>query len=247
MTSTQLLVIVVASFAGALVKGVTGLGYPVLAVPLIALVTGIEDAVVVVAIPNLAANIALCWEARAARGEARDLGRLVGFGIVGAVIGTVALVRLPEQPLLIALACTVGVFVVQMIRRPELGLDAATATRWSPIAGLFTGLMQGAVGVSGPIVATWLHGYRLAVQTYVFSVTVIFGVTGAVQLIVLALQGQLLQGDRLLGALLAGVGVVIALPLGLRLRHRLSGPAFDKVVLGVLLVSAVSLVFEAFT
>ena len=244
MTSTQLLVIVVASFAGALVKGVTGLGYPVLAVPLVALVTGIEDAVVVVAIPNLVANIALCWEARDARGEARDLGRLVGFGIVGAVIGTIALVRLPEQPLLIALACTVGVFVVQMIRRPELGLDAATATRWSPVAGLFTGLMQGAVGVSGPIVATWLHGYRLAVQTYVFSVTVIFGVTGAVQL---AVQGQLLQGDRLLGALLAGVGVVIALPLGLRLRHRLSGPAFDKVVLGVLLVSAVSLLVEALT
>ncbi len=246
MTTTQLVVIVLASFAGALVKGVTGLGYPVLAVPLIALVTGIEDAVVVVAVPNLAANIILCWEARDARGEARDLGRLVGLGIVGAVIGTVALVHLPEQPLLIALALTVAVFVVQMIRRPELGLDPATATRWSPVAGLFTGLMQGAVGVSGPIVATWLHGYRLAVQTYVFSVTIIFGVTGAVQIVVLAAQGQL-HGDRLLGALLAGLGVAVALPLGLRLRHRLSGPAFEKVVLGVLLVSAVSLVFEAFT
>ena len=246
MTTTQLVVIVLASFAGALVKGVTGLGYPVLAVPLIALVTGIEDAVVVVAVPNLAANIILCWEARDARGEARDLGRLVGLGIVGAVIGTVALVHLPEQPLLIALALTVAVFVVQMIRRPELGLDPATATRWSPVAGLFTGLMQGAVGVSGPIVATWLHGYRLAVQTYVYSVTVIFGVTGAVQLTVLAIQGQL-HGDRLVGALLAGAGVAVALPLGLRLRRRLAGPTFEKVVLVVLLVSAVSLLFEAFT
>jgi uncharacterized membrane protein YfcA len=246
VSTTQLLVIVVASFAGALVKGVTGLGYPVLAVPLIALVTGIEDAVVVVAIPNLLANIVLCWEARDARGESRDLGRLVGFGIVGAVIGTVALVRLPEQPLLIALALTVGVFVVQMIRRPELGLAPATATRWSPVAGFVTGLMQGAVGVSGPVVATWLHGYRLAVQTYVFSVTVIFGVTGAVQLVVLTAQGQL-HTDRLLGALLAGVGVAIALPLGLRLRRRLAGPTFEKIVLAVLLVSAVSLVFEAFT
>lgn len=246
MTTTQLLVIIAASFAGALVKGVTGLGYPVLAVPLIALVTGIEDAVVVVAIPNLAANIILCWEARDARTEARDLGRLVGFGIVGAVIGTLALVRLPEQPLLIALAVTVGVFVVQMIRRPDLGLDPATATRWSPAAGLFTGLMQGAVGVSGPVVATWLHGYRLAVQTYVYSVTVIFGVTGAVQLVVLTAQGQL-HGDRLAGAALAGVGVAVALPLGLRLRRRLAGPVFEKIVLAVLLVSAVSLVFEAVT
>jgi len=246
VTTTQLVVIVLASFAGALVKGVTGLGYPVLAVPLIALVTGIEDAVVVVAIPNLLANVVLCWEARDARSESRDLGRLVGFGIVGAVIGTIALVHLPEQPLLLALAFTVGVFVVQMIRRPDLGLDAGTATRWSPVAGLFTGLMQGAVGVSGPIVATWLHGYRLAIQAYVFSVTMIFGVTGAVQLVVLTLQGQM-HRDRLVGAVLAGVGVAIALPLGLRLRRRLAGPTFEKVVLVVLLISAVSLVFEAFS
>lgn len=246
MTSTQLLVIVAASFAGALVKGVTGLGYPVIAVPLIALVTGIEDAVVVVAIPNLAANVFLCWEARDARGEARDLGRLVGFGIIGAVIGTVALVHLPEQPLLLALALTVAVFVVQMIRRPDIALPEATATRWSPVAGFFVGIMQGAVGVSGPVVATWLHGYRLAVQTYVYSVTVIFGVTGAVQLVMLTAQGQM-HRDRLFGALLAGVGVAIALPLGLKLRRRLAGPTFEKVVLVVLLVSAVSLVFEAFT
>ena len=80
-----------------------------------------------------------------------------------------------------------------------------------------------------------------------FAGALVKGVTGAVQLFVLAVQGQLLQGERLLGALLAGVGVAVALPLGLRLRHRLSGPAFDKVVLGVLLVSAVSLLFEAFT
>ncbi len=244
MTTTQLLVIVAASFAGALVKGVTGLGYPVIAVPLIALVTGIEDAVVVVAIPNLVANIVLCWEARDARGEARDLGRLVGFGVVGAVIGTVALVRLPEQPLLLALAVTVGVFVVQMIRRPDIALAPAVATRWSPVAGFFIGIMQGAVGVSGPVVATWLHGYRLAVQTYVYSVTVIFGVTGAVQLVMLTGQGQI-DADRLFGAALAGVGVAVALPLGLKLRRRLEGPTFEKVVLAVLLVSAVSLVFEA--
>lgn len=41
MTPGQLTVVVLASFAGALVKAVTGLGYPVIAVPLIALVLGV--------------------------------------------------------------------------------------------------------------------------------------------------------------------------------------------------------------
>ena len=243
MTASQIVVILLASAAGALVKGVTGLGYPVLAVPLIALVTGIEDAVVIVALPNLAANAYLCWEARAHRKGARDLGRLVGFGAIGAVLGTVALVRLPELPLRIALALTIGYFVVQFLRRPELRVDERTARRWSPAAGLVIGVMQGSVGVSGPVVATWLHGYRLPRETYVFSITLIFGVTGAVQIGALVGQEQF-STDRLLAAAAAAVPVALAIPLGLRLRRRLGGPAFERAVLAVLVVSAVSLVTE---
>ena len=245
MTPGQLTVVVVASFAGALVKAVTGLGYPVIAVPLIALVLGVEDAVVLVALPNLAANLYLNFESRDARSETRDLGRIVAFGVVGAVIGTVALVRLPEEPLLLALAATIGVFVVQFLRRPDLEIPRATARRWAPAVGTLVGVMQGAVGVSGPVVATWIHGYRLAPRAYVHSVTFIFGVTGAAQIVVLALQSEF-TGERLLAAAIAAVPVALATPLGLGLRRRLAGPTFERVVLAVLVVSAVSLVVDAF-
>jgi uncharacterized membrane protein YfcA len=243
VTATQLIVIVLASAAGALVKGVTGMGYPVLAVPLIALVTGMEDAVVIVALPNLAANVYLCWDAREHRHGARDLGRLVGFGALGAVVGTVALVRLPELPLRIALALTIGYFVVQFVRHPELKVGEATAHRWSPAAGGVIGVMQGAVGVSGPVVATWLHGYRLPRETYVYSITLIFGVTGAVQVLTLGGQGQF-DVDRLVAAAAAAVPVALAIPMGVRLRQRLAGPAFERAVLAVLVFSAISLVAE---
>lgn len=246
MTGRELLVIVLASAAGALVKGVTGMGYPVLAVPLIALATGVEDAVVIVAAPNLAANMYLCWEAREGRHHTRGLGLVVGFGIVGAVVGTVALVRLPDEPLLIALALTIVGFVVQSIRQPHWRIPDATARRWSPAVGGVAGLMQGAVGVSGPVVASWLIGYRLPRQAYVFSITVIFGVTGAVQLVLLGAQGQF-DADRALASLAAAVPVALAIPMGLRLRRSLGGPAFERAVLAVLVLSAVSLVVEVVT
>jgi uncharacterized membrane protein YfcA len=232
--------IVVASFLGAAVKGVTGMGYPILAVPIISLAGGVELAVVAVAAPNLAANVALCWHARSGRHEARDLGRLVGWGIGGAVIGTLALVRLPDEPLLLSLAITIAVFVVQYLRHPDLQIAPEAAHRWSPVAGAATGIMQGAVGVSGPVVAAWLHGYRLPRQVYVFSITLLFGVTGAVQLGILLAQGEM-SGDRPWAALAAAVPAAAALPLGVRLRERLAGAIFDRVVLAVLLGSAVSL------
>lgn len=244
VTTTQLLVVLGASFAGALVKGVTGMGFPVIAVPLIALVLGVEEAVVIVALPNLAANVYLWAESRDARPQTRDLCLLVGFGIVGAVIGTVALVRLPEEPLLVGLAAMVLVFVVVFLRRPELTIDHRTARRGAPFVGTVVGLAQGAVGVSGPVVATWIHGYRLTPRAYVHSVTFIFGVTGFVQVVVLAVQGQF-TASRLAGAAVAAVPVALATPLGLRLRSRLSGPQFGRVVLVVLVLSALALLVEA--
>ena len=243
MTWTQLSVILLASAAGAFVKGVTGMGYPVLAVPIIAVATGIEDAVVVVALPNLAANAYLCWEAREHRGGARDLDRLVGFGVLGAVVGTIALVRLPETPLRLALALTIAAFVVQFLRHPGFRVDPATARRWSPVAGSVAGLMQGALGVSGPVVAGWLHGYRLPRESYVFEITLMFGVTGAAQIVVLVAQGSF-DADRLLGAAAASLAVMAGIPLGLALRRRLAGRGFEYAVLAVLVASAVSLVFS---
>lgn len=244
MTTTQVLVIVLASFAGSLVKAVTGMGYPVIAVPLISLALGVEEAVVIVALPNLAANAWLCWEARDARSEARDLDLLIGVGILGAVIGTVALVELPEEPLLVALAVVIVAFIVRFLRNPHLRWDDRMARRAAPAVGLVVGLLQGAIGVSGPVVATWVHGYRFAARTYIFAVTLIFGVTGFTQIVVLLTQGRF-TSERLAGAAAAGLAVAIATPLGVRLRSRLAGPAFDRAVLGALALSAVSLLVDA--
>lgn len=244
MSGTDLVVIVVASGLGALIKGVTGLGYPIVAVPLIALAAGVEDAVVVVALPNFAANVFLGWEAREGRDEARDLPRILVPGVVGAVVGTLVLVEVPETPLALALALTVVAYVALSIRHAELRISEQTSHRWSPVAGGLAGLFQGAIGASGPVVATWFHGYRLSPRGYVFTITTVFGVTGLAQIVVLVAQGAF-SLDRLLGAALAGVAVATMIPLGLHLRSRLGGAGFERAVLAALLLSAVALLTDA--
>lgn len=243
MTGAEIAIVLGASLLGAFVKAVTGMGYPVIAIPLITLVVGIEDAVVIVAAPNLAANLLLCWHARSGRAEARDLPLLVGWGALGALVGTFALVRVPEDPLLIVLALTVGMFVVTFLRAPELRFSPATTRRWSPAVGAIAGVMQGAVGVSGPVVASWLHGYRLRATAYVFSITTIFGASGAAQLALLAASGQYTT-ERALVSLAAFVPVLAMLPVGTRLRERLDGPAFEHAVLAVIAGSGLALVAQ---
>jgi uncharacterized membrane protein YfcA len=241
VTGAQIAVVLGASLAGAFVKSVTGMGFPLLAVPLITLAVGIEDAVVIVSAPNAVANAALCWQARDGRAETRDLPVLVSTSFAGAFLGTFLLVTLPEEPLLILLATTIVVFVVNYLRSPELRLRASTTRRWSPVVGAVAGVMQGALGVSGPVVGAWMHGYRLRSQAYVFSVTMIFGVAGTVQLLLLTANGEY-TADRSMAAALALVPVVVVLPIGMRWRRRLGGRGFDLAVLGVLLLSGVALV-----
>lgn len=243
MTGAEIAVVLGASLLGAFVKSVTGMGYPLLAVPLIALALGIEDAVVIVSGPNAVANAALCWQARDGRSDARDLPVLVGTGFLGAFVGTFLLITLPEDPLLVLLALTIIVFVVNFLRSPELRLAPATTHRWSPVVGSIAGIMQGALGVSGPVVGAWMHGYRLPAQAYVFSVTMIFGVAGSVQLVLLASTGRY-TGDRLTVSALALIPVVAILPVGMRWRRRLAGRGFDLAVLAVLLASGVALVIR---
>lgn len=240
MTGAEIAVVLGASLVGAFVKSVTGMGYPLLAVPLLAVVLGVEDAVVIVSAPNVVANGLLCIGARDGRVASRDLGPLVLFGMGGAIVGTFALVSVPEDPLVVALVLTIAIFIVTFVRSPDTAIPAVTATRWSPAVGVFVGVMQGAIGVSGPVVATWLHGYRLPKQAYVFSVTLIFGLSGLVQLILLIGAGEY-TGERAVFSAIAFVPVLAMIPVGTAFRARLGGRAFERAVLAVLVVSGAAL------
>lgn len=232
------------SLAGSFVKSVTGMGYPLIAIPVLSLTIGVEDAVVIIAIPNAVANLLLCVGAREGVHEARDLRRLAVPAIGATILGTVLLVRLAEEPLLAVLALTIVVYIVQFLREPEMVIEPAVSRRWSPVVGTAAGFMQGAVGVSGPIVAMWFHGYRLTKTAFVFSVTLFFLVAGATQAAWLGVLGEY-DRDRLTAAGLALIATLVAIPLGTRARRRLDTATFERVVLVVLGGSAVALAVRA--
>ena len=244
MSEGDLIVVAIASLIGALVKSVTGMGYPLIAIPILTLWIGVESAVAVIALPNVVANGLLSFGVRHERGATRDLPVLVVTAVLGAVAGTFLLVRAPEEPLLIGLAASVFVFVVQRLRSPDLHLDAKLTARWAPLAGLLAGLSHGAVGVSGPIVVMWLHGYRLPKDAYVFALTIIFLVGGMAQLGVLVLTGEFDQ-DRSTASLVALVATLCMVPIGTRLRSRIDAVAFERLILAILVLSGAALLYRA--
>jgi uncharacterized membrane protein YfcA len=241
-----LVTVLVAMTIGSFIKGATGQGLPQIAIPVIASFIGVEHAVVVMAIPGVVSNFWLLWSNRDIRGRSRDLPLLLTTGIVGAVTGTIMLKHLDERVLALAVAAAVLVYALVFLFRPRLELKPEITRIASGPVGLAAGALQGATGMSGPIVSTYLHGYRLEKRAYVFTLTTVFQVYALVQSLTFLFIG-LYDSQRLLQSGLALVPIMAALPLGAAVAQRLSQRAFDVIVLAIPALSALKLVYDAFS
>ena len=244
MSGTELAVVLGAVVIGAIAKAITGMGLPLIAIPIASLFVDVNDAIVVIAFPNVLANAYLAGRERTSYPETRDLPVLAIAGVVGAIVGTLLLVNIPEQPLVAAVIVAIVGYVVLFFAHPELRVGPTRSRRLAPAVGGVAGVFQGAVGISGPIVGSWIHSYRLPRGAHILSVTSLFFITGVAQLIVLIGSGEL--AGRVTATLLACVPVFAAIPIGTRLRNSVSVRGFDLAIVGMLMISALALTVQTF-
>ncbi len=242
MNGAELAIVLAAVIVGALAKAVTGMGLPLIAIPIASLFVDPADAIVVIALPNVLANAILAANERASIHETRDLPVLATCGVLGAVAGTLLLVNVPETPLMIAVIVAIVCYVVLFFSHPDLHTTPERSRRFAPAVGAVAGMFQGAVGISGPIVGSWVHSYRLPRNAYILSVTLLFFLTGATQLIVLVASGEL--SGRVGATLLACIPVLASIPVGTRLRRTVSRRGFDRAIVAILIVSAAALTIQ---
>jgi len=236
--------VVVAVALGAFVKGITGAGLPLIATPVLATFVGPEEAVVVMTIPTFVSNLIMIRAHRRPLRDVPDLGPLLVAGVVGTAIGVWFLRELSPDALSLVLAGTVILYVVVRKLKPGMRLSSRVSRFTAPPAGLAAGTLQGTVGISGPLLASYLHSYGMDRSTYLFALTLFLQVFGLAQIVGVAVTG-LYTADRLLISALALIPVAIVMPLGIALSRRLSTAGFDRFVLIVLVASAAKLVANA--
>jgi uncharacterized membrane protein YfcA len=239
-----LIVISLAMAVGSFIKGATGAGLPQVAIPVMASFLGVEAAVVIMAIPGIVTNTWLMWTYRMYYSDTRDLPLLLTTGIVGAILGTVLLDTLDEDMLSFVLAGMVALYALVFFAHPDLTLSRGVTRYASPPVGLAAGLLQGATGMSGTLIATYLHGYRLHKEVFVVSITTMFQVFAVVQAVTLVAVG-LYTTERLVLSVLSLIPILAALWLGSLFTARLSRRTFDLIVLGLLIAAAVKLLYDA--
>jgi len=232
MDLSSILIMVLALGAGAVVKGATGMGLPLIALPVLTAVFGLQHAVGLMTIPLIVTNAWQVWRFRA-EAQSPRLGFLPWFlvgGALGIMLGTWALTSLPERLLVLVLGVILLAYVALRLATPHWSLSLAMAKRFGPLAGLGGGTLQGATGISAPIGVTFIHAMGLDRAAHVYAVSAMFLLFSVVQLPALFVAG-VMQPLWLLQGLLALVPILIFMPIGQWVSGKLSRAAFDRMIL----------------
>jgi uncharacterized membrane protein YfcA len=240
---SELAVICTALALGGLMKGVTGVGLPLIAVPVMAAFLGVERAVLVMVIPSLVLNLVQVITHRSSRDAVPEVPRILVGGVVGAAGGAVLLYLASEDALAIGLAVWLAAYVAFRVLHPTFALTLPTRMRVSPLVGVSAGAMQAATGISAPIIVPYMDALRLVPHAYVFAVCAPFGAFALAHCVLLAVGG-IYTVELVSQSLLAVVPAVAFVPVGAWLRRLIPQVAFDWLVRVTLLVIAVQLVWS---
>jgi uncharacterized membrane protein YfcA len=240
----ELLIVFMALFLGGALKGATGMGTPIVAVPALAAFFGVPYAIAILIVPTLLTNVWQAWQFRAHWTGLAFLPRLVVFAIIGIVVGTWVLTRLPTNLLSLGLGITTVLYIVVRLARPALTIGPAAARRFAPIVGVVSGFLQGAMGVSAPVSVTFINGMRLSRPQFVLTASALFLAFVLTQIPALSLAG-VLTWQRLIYSVVALVPVAAGMPVGGWLAGHLDAKAFDRLILILLAAIALKLFWDA--
>jgi len=239
-----LLVAVLAAISiGALLKGMTGLGLPLFGVPALAAITSVEEAVILMIIPGIGANLWMVVNHRRYKSLLKEHIPFLVSGFVGGLAGTALLLVLDDRWLKLILATWLALYLVQyFLRKNSLRIFHGHGVSTS-FLGAAAGTIQGATGISAQIVAPYYHGRSLTPAAYAFLVTFSFLLFASAQ-IGAAFTTELLTPARLQLSLAALVPTLIFTRVGINFANVISHDVFNKVLLVTFCLMEIKLIAD---
>ena len=242
MTLESLIIIFVALAIGSFAKGMTGLGLPPTSIAILAVFFGVEHAIVVTTIPVAFSNLQIVWLARHRFKEIPQIWPPLLAGALGVGLGTWVLATLNERTLTIVLTVWIAIYLMTVLFKLKIEPEGKAARVFSPVIAGGAGICQGAVGMSGPFIATWAHAMGFLKETYVFATSLLFMSISVTHVFGVGVAG-LYDQERIVQGLLAILPVMIFIPLGMRLTKRVSPRMFSLLIVAIIALMEVRLVW----
>lgn len=227
--------------AAGFMKGVSGMGLPVVATPILAALYDLHTAIAVTIPATLLTDVPILYTFRAEWRQARRLIPILLPAVVGIVVGTQILVTVDPASLRVLLGVLVIGFVLVAHFRLLPRLSERLARRIAPGVAVAAGVLQGTAGQSGPVISMYFFQLELPRPAFLFVINAFFLVVDSAQMLSLIAHGFYTPGRSAQAVAVACLSVPTLL-LALRLQGRISEDLFRRAVLMVLALTGTMLV-----
>ena len=242
---THILVGVALLFAS-FVKGATGLGFPLIATPTVALLLDIRIAVTILILPNLLMDTTQVFRDGFPHATLNRFRSMVGLTVIGVFLGTMALVRTPLWVLNLCLGIMVIVFVAANLLNYDFKISPASEKSLSPIFGFIGGFLNGMTNAAGPTLAIYFYSLKLEKRFFVKSIATIFFVTKIAQLVAVS-TWNLFNWHTLTLSIQVVLFTLIGFCAGLKTQDRVNQKTFNRGLLVLLTIIGIVLIARALT
>jgi uncharacterized membrane protein YfcA len=243
MDQSDVVIITATFFLAGIVKGVTGMGLPTVAMGVLGAVLSPLTAATLLLVPSFVTNVWQLLTGPRVTPLLRRLWPMMAAVVVGTFVGSSLLAGGATGRTTSALGLTLITYAAYTLCAAPRRIPSSWQPVTTPLVGLATGLVTGATGVFVIPAVPYLQALDLDKEELVQALGLSFTVSTIALALALGFQGALPAGN-LVPSLLAVVPALIGMAAGQAIRQRISPSAFRRGFLTCLLLLGCEMVLR---
>ncbi len=227
----------------AFLKGITGLGFSTICLPLLSYVLEPKTAIPLVILPSLSSNLFVMVQAGNFIGALKRFWQVYVCALPGLMIGVWYLYRVDSAVSRACLGIILVLYALWALTHPEVTFARNRERRLGGPVGFCTGIINGLTGSQIMPVLPYMLSLRIDKDTFIQSINLFFTISSLTMILLLGRYDLMTENTLAVsvpGIAFVGLGIVT----GGKLRKYLPEDRYKTIVLIFLLLTGAFLIFR---
>lgn len=230
-------------FVSSLVHGSIGFGFPMIATPLLAMVTDMKTAILYIAIPTLLINLISIYSEGNFLEAIKRFYPLALIGMIGSAIGTQILIYSSSELFKLLLAFSILLYLFIQKFKIQMKWIGEKKTLSMVVFGLIAGIIGGLTNVMASILIIYSLESKHSKKEIIQSTNLCFLFGKVTQIVLFTFHGSFTY-ELLTLSFSSLIIVVIAMFVGLKIKDKMPKESYVKVVKVILFLIACVLIYQ---
>ncbi|HKR19671.1 MAG TPA: sulfite exporter TauE/SafE family protein [Stellaceae bacterium] len=230
--------------AGSTVKGVAGIGLPLVAVPLLTVLVNLKTAVTMTTVPIIGSNFVQSIQGGRFLHLVKRFWTLLVPLFVAIIVSTRLLVVLPERVLDLIIGVAIISIPLVLHFSPHIRVTRAHERWANPLIGIGSGLLGGISTFYGPPIMLYVFGMRMPKDEFIPTISLMYTVAGVGMLFGIY-ANRVATLPEIGVAFLMLIPTAIGMWIGRLVRVQLSERRFQQLIVAIYVITGVTFLVDA--